>query len=389
MSDRLETLRLSRCGNRISSGRQIPRTPPMTSVRKQLEFSEPEETTQAPDCNPDADPTNKHSPAINSSFTGAATLQDMLKGMKGYEVTPSDLEFIKKMKEEQLVKKLQGDLLVVQKQLKNETMALELANASREMALDELNKFPSCEDLTKWATVVHRKTSPLTEVEGLDLMSLLAGITLQDVDNLMVEKKKRVDQLKKRAAKKQKADKREQLEKQIACEELKIRELMKQLAELKSELLQQKAEVCNSLKKPEDLEEHGGGEEVKLCENSKPATIRGPSTRSKPKTIRSKQTSTKDASGMRPEEKQRKPRSSSESTTLRPAPGERKMEEGEESERVERRRRKPAGAAPKTASQAEDIKKETSETLPASRSRRRGAAEGPAPRRSKRIASKK
>lgn len=39
-------------GNRISSGRQIPRTPPMTSVKKQLEFSEPEET-EAPDCNPD------------------------------------------------------------------------------------------------------------------------------------------------------------------------------------------------------------------------------------------------------------------------------------------------------------------------------------------------
>lgn len=31
----------------------------------------------------------------------------MLKGMKGYQLTAADLEFLKKMKEEQLVKKMQ------------------------------------------------------------------------------------------------------------------------------------------------------------------------------------------------------------------------------------------------------------------------------------------
>lgn len=31
----------------------------------------------------------------------------MLKGMKGYQLTPSDLEFIKKMQQEKLLKKLQ------------------------------------------------------------------------------------------------------------------------------------------------------------------------------------------------------------------------------------------------------------------------------------------
>lgn len=147
-------------------------------------------------------------------------------------------------------------------------------------------------------------------------------------------------------------------------------------------------EVCNSLetpKEPEDLEELQGGEEVQLCDNSKPATFHDPSTRSKPKTVRQKQKRTKDVLGMRPEEKHQKPGSLSESTTLRPAPGKPKMEEGEESEQVDRRRRKPAGAGPKM-SQVENVKKEN---VPASRSRKRGAAEGPAPRRSKRIASKK
>lgn len=35
----------------------------------------------------------------------------MLKGMKGYRLTPGDLEFIKKMKEEKLIKKYQVIML--------------------------------------------------------------------------------------------------------------------------------------------------------------------------------------------------------------------------------------------------------------------------------------
>lgn len=35
----------------------------------------------------------------------------MLKGMKGYQLTAADLEFLKKMKEEQLVKKMQVGLI--------------------------------------------------------------------------------------------------------------------------------------------------------------------------------------------------------------------------------------------------------------------------------------
>ncbi len=91
--------------------------------------------------------------------------------MKGYQLTRSDLEFIEKMKEEKLIKKLQvtlafslaaaafdyklllgwhcadamgysdcpqGDLEVVQRLLKKEMMAAELACASREKAQAEL-----------------------------------------------------------------------------------------------------------------------------------------------------------------------------------------------------------------------------------------------------------
>lgn len=37
----------------------------------------------------------------------------MLKGMKGYQLTAADLEFLKKMKEEQVVKKMQVGLIYV------------------------------------------------------------------------------------------------------------------------------------------------------------------------------------------------------------------------------------------------------------------------------------
>lgn len=105
----------------------------------------------------------------------------MLKGMKGYQLIPSDLEFIKKMQQEKLLKKLQvmvclffslaaaswwqksssatswgrllcsrslrcpccrhqSDLEEVQKSLKKEMMAAELVYASREKAQAELKK---------------------------------------------------------------------------------------------------------------------------------------------------------------------------------------------------------------------------------------------------------
>uniref|UniRef100_A0A3Q2ZH08 Eukaryotic translation initiation factor 3 subunit A-like n=1 Tax=Kryptolebias marmoratus TaxID=37003 RepID=A0A3Q2ZH08_KRYMA len=240
----LETPSCSRPENRIPSGRQLLRTPPMADVKKQLNFCD--EDFKAANCTPHADPNP--SPAFGGSFTETAALDSMLKGMKGYQLTSSDLEFIKKMKEQQLVKKLQADLEAAQKLLKKETMLLELAYASRKMALDELDKFPSCEVLTEWAKLVLRNKACLMELDGLDVKSLLAVTTMDDVQSFMKEKKKEIDEIKRRAAEKRKKDKekREELEKQVACEELKIQELMRQLADLKSDLSQQEEMNCNS-----------------------------------------------------------------------------------------------------------------------------------------------
>lgn len=106
----------------------------------------------------------------------------MLKGMKGYQLTPSDLDFIKKMQEEKLIKKLQvilafftlssqcsdnflctcqcadakgcldcpqGDLEEVQRLLKNEMMATEMTWAVREKAQAELKKVGLVESCLK------------------------------------------------------------------------------------------------------------------------------------------------------------------------------------------------------------------------------------------------
>lgn len=112
------------------------------------------------------------SPCCSESTLQPDHINSMLKGMKGYELTESDLDFIKNMRENELLKKhqvlyafhfvswsflltviaftdvmwiwwllfWQKELEVVQKSLKQEELALEQARASRDMALAEMNK---------------------------------------------------------------------------------------------------------------------------------------------------------------------------------------------------------------------------------------------------------
>lgn len=42
-------------------------------------------------------------------------------------------------------------------------------------------QFPSCEDLTDWVKVALKVTSPLAEIADLDVKSLLAMVTEQDI----------------------------------------------------------------------------------------------------------------------------------------------------------------------------------------------------------------
>ncbi|XP_032361777.1 neurofilament heavy polypeptide [Etheostoma spectabile] len=127
-------------------------------------------------------------------------------------------------------------------------MFLEQVCASRDIAQAELKKLPSCEDLTKWITVVLNVTSPSTELTNLDAKSLLAMVTKENIEITADKKRRELTQMEKMLAnkKKKEAQERGQHEKRIASEQLKIQGLMSQLSDLKSELAQQK-EVYKAL----------------------------------------------------------------------------------------------------------------------------------------------
>ncbi|XP_059183919.1 uncharacterized protein si:dkeyp-34c12.1 isoform X2 [Centropristis striata] len=216
----------------------------------------------------------------------------MLKGMKGYQLTQSDLEFMKKMKEEKLIKKLQGDLAETQKLLKTEMMSLELVCASREKAQAELQKFPPCEDLTEWIKVVLQMTSPLTELTDLDAKSLLAMVTRKNIQKATDEKCVELTEMENRLENKRKkeAEERGRLEKQIAHEQREIQGLMGQLSDLISQLEQQKEiskalEMQSNIKKeaPEvKAEEIRATEEVQAPKRQEKRQVKGRTKAVKP-----------------------------------------------------------------------------------------------------------
>ncbi|XP_045908853.1 uncharacterized protein LOC123973041 isoform X2 [Micropterus dolomieu] len=213
MTDRyLEILRDSgHAVNYIPSGRQLPRTPPLMDVTRHLDFCniDPSEDCEKPPHNMEAGARGQDNLYKTFDFNTPEAERDdpesLLKGMKGYQMTPGDLEFIKRMKEEKHTKKLQ---------------------------------FPSCEELTEWVKVVFKMTSPSTELTDLDAKSLLAMVTKENLQRAMDEKRIELTRKEKMVASKRKKEieERGQLERLIASKRLGIQGLMNQLKDLKSEL---------------------------------------------------------------------------------------------------------------------------------------------------------
>ncbi|KAG8004564.1 OX-2 membrane glycoprotein, partial [Nibea albiflora] len=235
-------------GNYIPSGRQLHRTPPLPDVKRHLDDSSLDlEQQQQHNVERQAEDYNRLNSTFDFNTPGTKPepddLNSMLKGMKGYQLIPSDLEFIKKMEEEKLIKSLQRDLEEVQRLLKKEAMAAELARASRDKAQAELKKFRSCEELTEWVKVVLGATSPSVDLTDMDAKSLLAMVTKESVQRVTDEKRLELRRMEKTLANKRKkeAKEREQLEKQITVEQLKIPGLRSQLTDLKSELAREEA----------------------------------------------------------------------------------------------------------------------------------------------------
>ncbi|XP_024144735.2 uncharacterized protein LOC118597872 isoform X1 [Oryzias melastigma] len=245
-------LRERQAGNDIPSGRQLPRTPPMRDVKRILDFADPEVDFETPQQNEESNTRSAH--AQNGSGPGldpdsqTANSHSMLKGMKGYQLTQSDLDFLRRMEEEKLIRKLQGDLKELQKMLRDERKELEQAHVSVETEQAEINKFPSRDQLSEWIRLVLQMTSPTSEFADTDVKSLLAMVTVKDVHKVVTLKKRGLAQMRKSLSKKRKkeAEERGKLEKEIASQEfvfsqMKIQGLMRELSELKSELSQREA----------------------------------------------------------------------------------------------------------------------------------------------------
>ncbi|XP_041638270.1 uncharacterized protein LOC121506495 [Cheilinus undulatus] len=232
--------------NFIPSGRQLPRTPPLTDVRKHLDFCNEdwEETQQSVQVDGTRMTSMQNTMCEYDSLAVRTETDDptsMLRGMTGYQLTPCDLEFIKKMKDEKLVRKLQGELEEIQKLLNKETMAYELICEVREKAEAVMREYPSCKDLVEWMKMVIKSKAPLTDLMDLDAKALLTMLTEKDVQTAVDEKRIELRQLETQVAnkKKKEAEERGQLEKQVAGERMRIQSLMSQLSILKSELAQQ------------------------------------------------------------------------------------------------------------------------------------------------------
>ncbi|XP_014879390.1 uncharacterized protein LOC106941001 isoform X2 [Poecilia latipinna] len=237
--------------NHIPSGRHLPRTPPMTSVKKHLDFEDMEPVM--PNSNAEADGDIE---VLGCSSLKMENPYTMLKGMKGYHLTPDDLNFIKKKAEDEY-----EELAEIQALLKIDVKLLELALVSRATAQVTLSLIPSSDFLANWAKLVLRETSP-SDFTHLDTKSLLAVVKMEEIQRLTDQKKKVIAMMEATAAEtcKKKAEERGHLEMQVANEELKIQELMRELTGLKSDLLQQETNKGENLKEDPEKRQAANGE---------------------------------------------------------------------------------------------------------------------------------
>ncbi|XP_068446828.1 peptidoglycan DL-endopeptidase CwlO-like [Clinocottus analis] len=241
--------------NYIPSGRQLHRTPPLTGVKKQLDFCHEDSSEehaalrQSAEADGGEQDDDNQNTMLDFDALGIKSEPDdpraMLRGMTGYQLTQTDSEFMEKMKMEKLVQKLQGELEELQRSSMKERTLLKLALASRQEARDGLQALPSGEDFTEWVKAVLKITSPFTDVTDLDAKSLLGMVTRKDIQRA-TDVKSTLIRVKKRVARTREPV-TGQLEKLVALGQLEVQKLMRELSDLKSELSQQE-EVYTALK---------------------------------------------------------------------------------------------------------------------------------------------
>ncbi|XP_077577996.1 uncharacterized protein LOC144199960 [Stigmatopora nigra] len=226
----------------IPTGRQLPRTPPLAEGKKRLVFKrEDQERNSVPfhhlneggeGCHPD--------PKLRISGTIAGDTDSLLTGMKGYQLTAGDLDFMKKMLVDKQKKKLQGELEVVKNTIQREQKALDVTLVLRENVQTDLEKFPSSSDLVELLKQVLEIVSPSVQALELDARSLLTMVTKEDVEKALSQKKKAICCMEKEKGwRKENSVEKVQLESQLSDEQIAMQGLTRELSELQSKLAQQ------------------------------------------------------------------------------------------------------------------------------------------------------
>ncbi|XP_061651473.1 uncharacterized protein LOC133487866 [Phyllopteryx taeniolatus] len=227
--------RLSGSMHIIPTGRQLPRTPPMNEVKKLDRKRDNVAMHQRTEGDSGEHP-DPHMIKLNTSGTkqGFSDFSEaLLTGMKGYQLTACDLDFMRKMQVEKQTKQLQGELEQVQNVIKSERMALDLTLASREKVQAALENLASCTELVEHLKQVLGVVLPSFKVLEQDVRSLLAMVTKEDVARVLSEKKQAMCHMQKEMSLRKEHTKAH-LEKQLVDDQLVIQQLMREMSELKS-----------------------------------------------------------------------------------------------------------------------------------------------------------
>ncbi|CDQ88592.1 unnamed protein product, partial [Oncorhynchus mykiss] len=213
--------------NHIPLGRQLQRTPPTSELKITWPLSF---ETQAIETTPGQEPlsptlnmtmdlytiepaeteTCRRSRITSSTLCSGSVLEEdpysLIRGMQGYEVTPADLVFLKRARQERQINALQRELDELLRQRRNQMLARDLSLASREKIQTDLDEarphvtILSCEQTVQMGQVFLSRKLSSTEVEALDSKSLLAQIKTADVQQAVEEEQAEITALENRVA---------------------------------------------------------------------------------------------------------------------------------------------------------------------------------------------
>ncbi|XP_052355751.1 early endosome antigen 1-like [Oncorhynchus keta] len=298
--------------NHIPLGRQLQRTPPTSELKITWPLSF---ETQAIESTPGQEPL---SPALNmtmdlytiepaetcrrsritsSTICSGSVLEEdpysLIRGMQGYEVTPADLVFLKRARQERQINALQRELDELLRQQRNQMLARDLSLASREKIQTDLDEILSCEQTVQMGQVFLSRKLSSTEVEALDSKSLLAQIKTADVQQAVEEEQAEVTALEDRVARalelRERGEQRqweiENRNRTILTKKANIKHLMKELSELKSQLAGAEESLLaiqgkmDTLKDTEKEEDTGPQEALQVTPSQAKAPKKAPKTK--------------------------------------------------------------------------------------------------------------